>query len=108
MGLTADQKIPEQKKPQSEWTMRALFPAKAAANAVARIFTSAFELLLAVSVIIAGIAELLNRSVSPFFYVLIFFLVVGVACEHYFLLVNHSPNERQDKPRRRATSGENS
>lgn len=67
MGLTADQQIPVKKQEKSEWTMRALFPAKAMASAVANLFSSVFEAILGALILVISIAELLDKDVLPLY-----------------------------------------
>lgn len=83
MGITNNQDIPVEQREESKWTMRSLFPAKAMASVVSKVFTSSFEVILGVLVIVISLAELLDRDVLPL-YVLTILVASAVFYERNF------------------------
>jgi len=70
MALTSQQDIPEKPKPSEPWTFRRLFPLSGAVTTLAKVFVNPFDVMLGYLILLIGIAELINRDVSPYFYIL--------------------------------------
>lgn len=83
MGMAQAQDIPIKPEEKSEWSMRRLFPFKASVNAIVKTFINPFEILLAFSILIIGISELIGRHVSWLFFTLAFFILVAAFVERY-------------------------
>jgi hypothetical protein len=83
MSLTATQEIPNKPVEKSDWTVRPLFPARAMASAIAKQFSSPFEFLLGLNLLIIGLCELFSRNISWIFYLLTFALLAAALTERH-------------------------
>jgi len=82
MSLTSQQDIPERPKVESEpWSMRRLFPMRATASAIVKMFASPLEILLAWVFLIIGVAVIFQYRVSIAFYILAAILLLGTLFE---------------------------
>lgn len=82
MALTAEQDIPARPKTESEpWSVRRLFPMRATASAIVKMFVSPLEILLAWVFLIIGVAVIFERHIPLPFYVLACILLLGTLFE---------------------------
>ena len=81
MGLTSQQDIPDKPQARDPWTFRRLFSIAAAVTALAKVFVNPLDILLGYLVIVAGVAELIGRQLSPIFWVFIFLIFLGTLWE---------------------------
>lgn len=85
MGMTAKQDLPPRPKDESEkWTTRRLFPLKATADALSKLFVSPLEVTFAFIVFILGMAIIFERTVPLLFYVFTIALLAGVVFERFY------------------------
>ena len=74
--MAQTQDAPLKKQESVPWSARRLFPLAAITSSVAKMFSTPFETLLALSVVAISIAEILDNHVSWLFYVLTFMLLL--------------------------------
>ena len=92
MALTSEQNIPNKPVTHEPWTFRRLLGGgvTAISTAFTKVFASAFEWLLAFSVIIIATGELTNAKLSYFFYVFASVLLVYLIVRN---IANSMPEE---------------
>lgn len=83
MALAEQQDIPKREETKTEWSFRRLFPFAGAVSAVAKSFTSPFDVLLALIAAVIGTAELIGRDISWPFWVFAFALLVCSLAERH-------------------------
>jgi hypothetical protein len=77
MGIAKEQEAPLQKIEETKWSTRRLFPFADVAKSFTKNFTSVFDVLLGVTVVMIGVAEILDRNVSFMFYLLAIVLIIS-------------------------------
>jgi hypothetical protein len=60
MALTEKQEIPIKKEPGEKWTRRLLFPGRAMASAISKVFITPFDFLLGLLVVAIVFVELFS------------------------------------------------
>jgi len=85
MTLTSQQNIPEKPKASEPWTLKRLFPFSAMLTPLAKTFVNPLDVLLGYLVLIVGLAELLGRNISWFFWVFIILILTADIYERHFV-----------------------
>lgn len=88
MALTSQQEFPEKPVEKAEgWTFRKMFPAKAMASLLSKLFVSPYEILLGVVIFIICVTELVGRNASWGIYILAVFLLGASIFERHIDLI---------------------
>lgn len=82
MALTNEQSIPDRPVVKEPWTVRRLFPLSVITS-ISKVFTNPLEILLAFLIIVLGIAELIGRHVSWFYFVLTILILTANVLKSY-------------------------
>ena len=82
MALTADQDLPTKPQEKAEWTFKRIF-SPAALSVLAKVFVNPFDIILGFLVVVISIAEMTDKDLSHFFWVLTAGVLVVSAAERH-------------------------
>ena len=98
MALTSQQDIPNKPIAQEPWTFKRLFPFAGAVTTLTKVFINPFDVLLGYLVLILGIAELLGRHISWFFWAFTTLILLSDLLERYLGIPSDTkPKEKESK-----------
>ena len=98
MALTNQQDIPNKPEVREPWTFKRLFPFSGAVTSFAKVFVNPFDVLLGYLVFVLGIAELLGRHTSWFFWALTVLILIADIIERRTGIL--SDTKKEEKPKK--------